>query len=160
MDTPTLLRTTTGLGILASLILSGIGLGTSHITLPFLYPLAPSTSTPLFTQLYHRGAATIVPLGLFGAFCLGASAYLDPEKRTAYAIAGLATLSQLLWTLVVMMGINQRLLAIAGDGRIREKVDHAEVEGLLRKWKWMNNVRAGMALVGGVVGLCTVMNVL
>jgi hypothetical protein len=106
MDTPTLLRTTTSLGISASLVLSGIGLGTSHITLPFLYPLPPSTSTPLFTQLYHRDAATIVPLGLFSAFCLGASAYLDLEKRTAYAIAGLATLSQLLWTLVVMMGIN------------------------------------------------------
>jgi hypothetical protein len=51
-------------------------------------------------------------------------------------------------------------LATVGDERIREKADHAEVEGLLRKWKWMNNVRAGMALVGGVVGLSAVMNVL
>lgn len=56
-----------------------------------------------------------------------------------------------------MMGTNQRLIKIAGSRVQQEKAGKEEVEGLLRRWAWMNYVRGGMALVGGCVGVWALM---
>ena len=59
-----------------------------------------------------------------------------------------------------MAGTISRLLGLAGEGvegRKVEKADAAEVERLLRRWKWMNVVRAGFGLVGGLIGLWAVL---
>jgi len=52
-----------------------------------------------------------------------------------------------------MWGVIQRLLAISGDARLQEKVAVGEIDGLLGSWGWMNFVRSGLAVVGGMVGL-------
>ncbi|KAL8797822.1 MAG: hypothetical protein Q9195_000174 [Heterodermia aff. obscurata] len=141
------------LGLTTSLLLSGINLGTSLLTMPTLYHLPPSTSTPIFRQLYVSGAATLVPLGIFSASCSAVAAYLHPSQRPLLGSAALATGLQTPWTLLLMMGTNDRLSAIAGSGVEQEKVERREVEGLLKKWTWMNGVRGMMALVGGLAGL-------
>lgn len=160
MDNPTVLRTASLLGLSTSLYLSGIYFSASHLTIPIIRRLPVETSTSAFTELYYRGAKTVVPLALFSTFCTGVSAYLGPSKRVGYAITAVATIASLPWTGVVMKGVNERLIAIGKEAHAREKTNEGEVEQLLRQWKWMNNVRAGLAAVGGIVGLVVATDVL
>lgn len=70
----------------------------------------------------------------------------------------MATISQLPWTLVVMMPGIKKLNAVAESREMQEKADAREVEGLLREWTWMNVVRGGFALVGGLVGVWAIID--
>jgi hypothetical protein len=141
------------LGLSSSLILSGINFGASHLTIPLLYNLPVPTSTRLFSSLYHRGAITLVPLTLFSGLNFGTLAYLIPSQRLTYAIAGASTLSALAWTQIVIAPTNKRLCEVSEMGDVEtEKVKGEEVDELLRRWKWMNFVRSGLALAGGLVG--------
>lgn len=160
MDTATTLRTTSLIGLTTSIHLSGIYFSSSHLALPLLYRMPTDASTQAFTQLYYRGAKTVVPMALFSSLCAGVAAYLDTDqrRRVGYAVAAVATIATLPWTQLVMMDTNHALLAIGADQKAREKVSAAEVEGLLRRWTWMNFVRSGFAAVGGVVGLMVVVD--
>ncbi|KAI4240236.1 MAG: hypothetical protein L6R40_005265 [Gallowayella cf. fulva] len=150
MDPP--IRTFQVLGLTSSIFLSGMNLGTSYLTIPTLYPLPPSISTPIFHQLYIKGALSLVPLGLFSASCSAIAAYLLPAQRQLWATAALATVAQTPWTLLVMMKTNDRLNAIAASKTEQEKASREEVEGLLRRWAWMNGVRGLLAMAGGLLG--------
>ena len=151
----TILTAAQALSFTTSLILAGMNFSASQLTLPTLYPLAPSTSTPIFRNIYLRGAATLVPLGIFSASCSALVAYQhpSPSQQQLWAAAGVATISQLPWTLLVMKGTIDRLnmFAISGKGGGKE-----EVVVLLKRWAWMNFVRGGLAMVGGVVGVFAV----
>ena len=147
------IRTAQVLGLTASIFLSGCNIGASVLTLPILYTRPNPVSTPIFSELYYRGAATLVPLGLFSASCSALVAYLLPSQRLLWTIAAVATAAQTPWTLLAMMGTNNRLNAIAASGVEQEKASREEVEGLLRRWTWMNVVRGLLALVGGLSGL-------
>ena len=68
-------------------------------------------------------------------------------------MAGAATFATLPWTILVMMGGIQRLLNLNESEVEREKAGKDEVVRLLKQWRWMNNVRSALALVGGLVGL-------
>ncbi|KAJ9603353.1 hypothetical protein H2200_012131 [Cladophialophora chaetospira] len=160
MDSVTVLRTTSFLGLSSSLFLSGIYFCSTQVALPVLYGLPVATSTHGFDQLYHNGLNVVGPLVAFSSLCSAASAYLDSRRRIGYAIAGATTLASLPWTRLVMWGVIQRLLAISGDVKLQEKVQVAEVEKLLDQWGWMNLVRSGMAAVGGIVGLLVAGDVL
>lgn len=156
MDTT--IRTAQMLGLTSSLLLSGANIGASYLTLPILYTRPTSTSTPIFNELYTRGATTLVPLGTFSAICSALAAYLHPSQRQLWAIAAVATFAQTPWTLLVMMGTNNRLNAIAASKTEQEKASKEEVEGLLRQWAWMNVVRGLLAMVGGLAGLWAVID--
>ncbi|KAL8777862.1 MAG: hypothetical protein Q9203_002586 [Teloschistes exilis] len=151
------IRATQALGLTTSLILAGVNIGSSALTIPILLTRPASTTAPIFHEFYLRGAALNVPLGIFSAACAASIAYLLPAQRGLWATAAVATISQLPWTLLVMMGTNQRLIKIAGSRVEQEKVGKEEFEGLLRRWAWMNHVRGGMALVGGCVGVWALM---
>ncbi|KAI4263547.1 MAG: hypothetical protein L6R42_001316 [Xanthoria sp. 1 TBL-2021] len=153
-----LIRTTQLLGVTSSLILSGMNLGASLLTLPILYTRHPSVSTPVFHELYTRGALSLVPSGMFSAACSTFTAYLLPEQRKLWAIAAIATASQTPWTMLVMKNTNDRLNAIAGDKMEQQKADKQEVVGLLKSWTWMNIGRGLLALGGGLAGLLAVMD--
>ncbi|KAL8945672.1 MAG: hypothetical protein Q9183_008020 [Haloplaca sp. 2 TL-2023] len=153
----TLVSTTQALGLTSTLILSGINFGASLLTLPILYTRDPSISTPIFHELYTRGAVSLVPLGIFSAACSALTAYLVPSQRQLWATAAVATASQTPWTLLVMKGTNDRLNGIAGDKVEQQKVDKEEVVGLLKSWTWMNVGRGLLALGGGMAGLWAVM---
>lgn len=150
------IRTAQALGLTSSIFLSGVNIGSSVLTVPILYTRPTSISTPIFREFYLRGAATLVPLGIFSGTCLALVAYLLPAQRQLWAIAAAATLAQTPWTLLVMMGTNNRLSAIAGSMIEQEKASGEEVVGLLRRWAWMNVVRGLLAIVGGLVGLWAV----
>ena len=149
------IRIAQALGLTSSIFLSGINIGSSVLTVPILYTRPASISTPIFREFYLRGSVTLVPLGIFSGTCSALVAYLLPAQRQLWAIAAMATLAQTPWTLLVMMGTNNRLIAIAGSKIEQEKASGEEV-GLLRQWAWMNVVRGLLAMVGGLVGLWAV----
>lgn len=149
----TILSVTSAVAVTSSIWLSGIYFSNSQLVLPILYRRPVGISSTIFAELFQRGTNTIVPLMVVSALASGASAYLDPQKRVQYAVSGLVTLSTLPWTIFVMMGVIQRLIAIAEDPRLLEKTDQTAVEGLLRSWTWMNFVRAGLSLAGGLGAL-------
>lgn len=150
------IRTAQVLGLTCSLVLSGVNIGSSVLTVPILYTRPISISTPIFEEFYTRGAVTLVPLGIFSASCSGLVAYLLPSQRNLWAIAAAATAAQTPWTLLVMMRTNTRLNTIAASKDEQEKTSKEEVVGLLRQWAWMNIVRGLLAIVGGLVGLWAV----
>ncbi|KAJ9620135.1 hypothetical protein H2203_007900 [Taxawa tesnikishii (nom. ined.)] len=146
-------RTAKALGLTSSLFLSGTYFASSQLVLPILYTRSPSTSTPIFSELYYRGAVTVVPLALFSASCSGYLAYACPTLRTLYAIAAVAPFATLPWTVLFMKSTNDRLNLLAKDQREQEKADPAEVTALLKKWTVFNYVRSGMCMIGGLAGL-------
>jgi hypothetical protein len=150
-------RTFQAVGLTTSIFLAGINIGSSLLTLPLLYSQPASVSTPIFTDFYNAGKISLVPLGIFSASCSAMVAYLNPSQRELWAIAAVATISQVPWTVLVMMKTNLRLIEISESSVEQEKAGKDEVVGLLRKWAWMNGVRGSLALVGGLVGLWAVM---
>lgn len=52
-----------------------------------------------------------------------------------------------------MMKTNNRLNTIAASKDEQEKASKEEVVGLLRQWSWMNIIRGGLPLVGGLIGV-------
>jgi hypothetical protein len=151
MDTT--IRTAQVLGLTTSILLSGVNIGTSFLVLPILYTRPTSITTPIFSELYTKGAITLVPLGIFSASCSALIAYLDPSQRNLWAFAAVATASQTPWTVLVMMKTNNRLNAIAASEKEQEKASDQEVVALLKQWTWMNFVRGGLALAGGLAGV-------
>lgn len=145
------------LGITTALFFSGTHFSASQLTLPTLYKLPSATSTSIFSEFYYRGIPVVVPLALSSSLSFATAAILasSSDQKIGYGIAAAATIAPLAWTQAVIRGVNLQLIAMAEDARLREKKGEGEVKDLLKKWKWMNNVRAGLALVGGVVGLST-----
>lgn len=159
--------TTAVLGITSTLVLSGINIATSLLFVPRMYTLPIATSTSLFDKLYHNGAKVLVPLasvavtsfGYLGYDASSSSHHLHHEHRgrsTALSVAAALVLSTLAWTKLVVMPVNDHLLGMAHDAHLREEAGPAVVEGLLRKWKWMNYVRGFVALGAGVLALTAV----
>ncbi|EXJ80036.1 hypothetical protein A1O3_08322 [Capronia epimyces CBS 606.96] len=153
MDKGAILSTSALLGLSTSLYLSGVHFSASQLTLPILYRLPAATSTSIFTELYYRGAKTIVPLALLSSLSTGLAAILDPERRVGYAVAAGLTLATLPWTRLAMTGTIETLIGLSNDAAAREKVQDGEVEGLLRRWNWMNLVRSVLDGMGGIVAL-------
>ena len=151
MSRSTALTTTSLLGIGSSLFIAGTNFSASHLTLPILYRLPDATGANIFSELFQRGAKTLIPLISLSTLSTGVAAYLDPERRVGYSIAAALTITPLAWTRIAMMPAIDRLLHI--NETKAEKVEKGEVEVLLRRWKWMNMVRAGLSLAGGAVAL-------
>ncbi|OJD34463.1 uncharacterized protein BKCO1_23000136 [Diplodia corticola] len=158
MEPSALVRTTAILGFSSSIYLSGIYFSSSQLTLPILYRLPSATSTSVFDEFYHRGAVTVVPLALASTLCSGLAAYLQPVGRATFACAGALTIATLGWTRLAMMGTIDALIAAANDERVREEMEAGEVVEKLKTWRWMNMVRAGLSLAGGMAGLIGVCN--
>lgn len=148
--TPLLLRSTTILGLTSTLLLSGLNLTTSLLFIPHLPPLPTETSTRIFTHLYHNGMKAVVPLAATGiaSFCYLAYATNEPKLAVASGLVA----STLVWTRIVVMPVNERLIAISKTTSGTKE----EVEGLLRAWSWMNYVRGFIALGGGLLALSAV----
>ncbi|KAI4091395.1 MAG: hypothetical protein L6R37_007745 [Teloschistes peruensis] len=63
------IRATQTLGLTTSLVLAGVNIGSSALTIPILLTRPASTTAPIFHEFYLRGAALNVPLGIFSAAC-------------------------------------------------------------------------------------------
>jgi hypothetical protein len=147
------IRTFQVFGLTSSLLIAGVKLGSSHLTVPLLYNQPTSINTPFFKDFYTRDALTLVPLAIFSGASSGFVAYLVPAQRTLWTVAAVATLSQLPWTGLGMMATNNRLNDIAASSVEQEKASREEVVGLLKKWRWMNIVRGLLALTGGLTAV-------
>ncbi|KAH6887071.1 hypothetical protein B0T10DRAFT_490674 [Thelonectria olida] len=144
------IRVAQAFGLTSSLVLAGVNLGASHLTVPLLYKQPISISTTFFSEFYIRGAVSLVPLGIFSGASSALVAYLVPSQRTIWATAAVATLSQTPWTVLVMMATNNRLNEISASKDEQEKAGKDEVVRLLKQWRWMNIVRGLLALTGGL----------
>lgn len=151
MDTA--IHTTQVVGLTSSLVLGGINLGASNLTLLILYTRHPSSSTPIFNDLYTPGASSLAPLCLFSTYCLRTASNPGSSPPTPWVIASAATFAQLPWTLLVMYNTNKKLNAIASSKTQQEKASKEEVAGLLRQWAWMNFIRGLWAVAGGCIGV-------
>jgi hypothetical protein len=153
MDNSTLLRATSLVGLSSSLCLSATYFGSTAVALPLLYGLGVNNSSKGFNLLYNNGLRVVAPLAAIAAVSYGTAAYLDPSKRTGYAIAAVASFASIPFTIVFMSTVINRVIEISKDVRLQEKVTVPEVEAMLTQWGRMNLARAGMAGVGGIIGL-------
>lgn len=175
-DNTTLLRSTASLvGITSTIMLSGFNISTSHLFVPLMYRLDKQTSSRMFDRLYHDGIKVVVPLAAAGIASFGYLAYTSPApsdpatghgaaaqsvlgagilgKRPAFALAAGLVVATLVWTRVVVMPVNERLISVAREVGAKDKVSAGDVEALLRRWWWMNYVRGAGALAAGVLAL-------
>ncbi|EMC94883.1 hypothetical protein BAUCODRAFT_36156 [Baudoinia panamericana UAMH 10762] len=127
----------------------------SQNVMPHLYSLSPSEVTPIFEKIYHRGAATILPIA---SIAIAANGYLsyesDTTKRRLYGTAAVLMVATLPLTQIVMgPGIN-RLIEISKDASLRSKTGtEAEVVKLLKSWVTFNSLRASLHLTAGMLSL-------
>jgi len=138
-------------GLTSSFILSDINIGTSLVTLPILYIRNPSISTPFLYKLHYKGDATLIIFSIISGLASITAAYVYPCKRTLCTVA--ATMSQLRWTLLVMIKTNVRLRELVDSVSLAKTVDQMDVVALLHKWAWMNLVRGCLPLFGGLMGV-------
>lgn len=145
------------LGISSSLIVSGIHFSSSFLTVPILSALPADTSTQIFAKFYQHSAKIVAPLTAFSTTMFGLSAYFFIGAGRGFNIAlghaaGLA-FATFVWTRLVMMGVTRALLVNSDGVKLTDGVDQAEVERLMRKWKWMNVPRGCLIFGGGLIGL-------
>ena len=151
MDTTTTAKL---LAIPTAFALTGYYTFASQNAVPLLMDQPASVAAPIFTHVYHRGAAFVLPTTLISAAALGYLAYSVPEHRKSYATAAVLTVATQPWTVFVMMGGIKRIIAIGASAVEQEKVGaKGEVAKLIGTWVAQNFVRAGSTLVGGLVGL-------
>lgn len=139
--------------------LSGYYTCSSQNALQILIGQPASISTPAFTQLYHRGASAVGPASAIATVAYAYLAYATPDasKRRAYGVSAVLTIGVLPWTVFVMMGGINRLIAIGKDPALQLTAQSSgEVGKLLRTWGAQNYVRAGMTVAAGLIGLSTV----
>lgn len=154
-----------------------MNLTVNHLTLPTLFLSAASdTSSPAkhsphdthdpdrllarqWREVFWRGHRWGPLSAVLSGVAFGIAAYHSPSnsvEQHLYTVAGLAALSVVPWTLLVMMGDVDELLGRAdghkgkgkegtGDGRLLRDV--------MERWRVCNGVRAGLAVVGTVAGV-------
>lgn len=110
----------------------------------YYYSPASSASSPFSSSHLSRGA---------GHLAATTTATAAPALQLALA-AGLVA-STLVWTRVVVMPVNNRLVGLA-RGRAKGSDERGEVAALLRRWERMNYVRGFVALAAGVLALSAV----
>ncbi|KAK4501933.1 hypothetical protein PRZ48_007743 [Zasmidium cellare] len=144
------------IAIPAALIVSGYQLALSQNSLPIILNEAASISTPIFKQVYNRGAVIAVPGALAASTAFGYLAYTTRNNthRRLFTTGAILTFGVLPFTRLVMYSGIERLIEISGSAAVQER-SGAEVTKLLKAWTVQNWVRAGMMLTAGVAGLAT-----
>ncbi|PYI03696.1 DUF1772-domain-containing protein [Aspergillus sclerotiicarbonarius CBS 121057] len=140
---------------------------TTHATHPNSIPL--STITQQWATIYETGKNRVPPIAILTASTFLYLAWSTRENTTLAAIAprGSSSAYMVSAALVVaivpftggfMKGTNDRLMGWAEKG-VGKGVEEGEEEvvGLLKKWAWLNGIRALWPLVGGVLGLVAVL---
>ncbi|MCJ1257721.1 hypothetical protein MMC24_005547 [Lignoscripta atroalba] len=158
------------LGITSAAAASGGILAVSYLAIPSLL-LAPSTLlVHQWRRIYERGVATAPPLAAMSSLSFAYLAYqsqasplsTDDSRAQLYALAALATLCIVPYTLVFMRSVNAKLLAKAGQtsiANLKEDIDEGAVlEGesvkeLVDWWAVLNFGRGIFPMVGAVLGL-------
>lgn len=128
-SSPVQRTTATLLGITSSFLLSGINIGTSLLFVPHLFTLPTETSTKIFDKLFDDGAKAVVPLAAASIASFAYLAYETPLRRSELAVAAGLVGATLVWTRVVVMPVNERLIEIA-RGKEEGKIGGG-------RWQWI-----------------------
>lgn len=140
----------------AALMVSGYQLALSQNSLPIILNEAASISTPIFKQVYNRGAVVAVPGALVASTAFGYLAYTpkNATHRRLFTTGAILTFGVVPFTRLIMFGGIQRLIEISGSSAMQER-SAAEVTKLLKIWTVQNWIRCGMMLAAGVAGMAT-----
>ncbi|GAA5833103.1 hypothetical protein JCM11251_006517 [Rhodosporidiobolus azoricus] len=145
-----------------ALPLSGGILSLSYSSVPLFLALSRtasvSSSLREVRSLFSSGSHIFPQVASLSAFLFSYLAYFYPSKRKEYTVAASLVASILPFTTAVMLpASNQALIdldELAKKGN-KELVEgkRVEVEALLRRFGWLNAVRAVCVAAGGIVGL-------
>lgn len=156
---PTPLRLLQTLGLTTTALLAGTSASFSLYTIPRLLESPPPTLLKQFKRLYAAGHASMPPATILAAASL---LYLARDSRAAgseqwrgYAAAAALALAIIPYTLAVMMGTNNVLLAKAEEAETKGhgEVQAAEVRRLVGRWAKMNLGRS--VLLVSAAGVAT-----
>ncbi|PWN26100.1 DUF1772-domain-containing protein, partial [Jaminaea rosea] len=108
----------------------------------------------LWERSYKMG--TVIPaLGLACSALWGSLYAMNRNKLAALTpnwrllgIGAAAQFSIVPWTLIVIMPVNTKLMALRKEANKRESVNEAEVEQLFQQWQKLHLVRCGFLAVG------------
>ena len=156
MDTSSRIQTAKLIAVPLPWVLAGYSLAFSQNAVPTIYDVPAEVATPVFKQVYHRGAQFVVPGAAVLASAAGYLAYVLPHQRTQWGGAAVGGLMPIAFTALVMNGGIQRLLTISGNKTMQEKATaNLEHRQLLIRWVKQNYVRAIINAAVGVVTLRT-----
>ncbi len=159
-STPPTLRAIQTLGLSTSLLLSSFNLTLSTFFVPALLHSAstPATILAQWNGMYQPGKKLAPALSVTSALSYFYLAYQNTGeewKSYSYAACGVLALGFPLYTLTVMGSTNGKLLGMVAGGM---KGKEGDVRGLVGAWGELNLGRAGMVLVGGLVGAWTALS--
>ncbi|KAI0599900.1 hypothetical protein F4775DRAFT_548792 [Biscogniauxia sp. FL1348] len=165
---PTPLRVAAGAGIMASVWAAGIGTGLSLFSIPTILSGGAPRDVMLRQWKFHflRGKALMPGLGALNAANYWIVAYAGWSRGLEWrglAAGGASTFLIIPYTVVFILGVNERLVA-AADGKEEEEKDQEHqdqekpmsedtVRRLIKKWGDLNVVRAVVPLVGSGLAL-------
>ena len=153
MDTSSRIQTAKLIAVPLPWVLAGYSLAFSQNAVPTIYDVPAEVATPVFKQVYHRGAQFVVPGAAVLASAAGYLAYVLPHQRTQWGVAAVGGLMPIAFTALVMNGGIQRLLTISGNKTMQEKATaNLEHRQLLIRWVKQNYVRA---IINAAVGVVT-----
>jgi hypothetical protein len=176
------IRAAQALGITASACLSGASalvdllpqidrncsggiLAISYVTIPSLLLAPGSLGVRQWQKTFNQGKAAAPPIAMLSSAAFAYLAYklsktLNQTKGELYGLAALSTLSIMPYTLVVMRGVNGKLLNKANDLKAMSLDDIAtnlndseeSAKELIDWWGTLNFGRGLLPLVGTIVG--------
>ncbi|RKK75243.1 hypothetical protein BFJ69_g7833 [Fusarium oxysporum] len=106
--------------------------------------------------IYERGKTQNPPIALISASAFSYSAWtlgksVRPNGFSLCVSAAILTAGIVPWTLIMMLGTNNQLIAKAAGSP--STTSSQELDELLSRWTSYNNIRAIFPLIGGVLGL-------
>lgn len=149
------IRAVQAIGFASPFFAAGYSFSASQLILPRLYDLPPSTSTPIFRDVYYKGAIVAVPSAVIASVTHAYLAYVGTQSETTalHTAAAVTVLATLPWTRLVMLKGIEKLNGMAESKVEQEKANKSEVEQLLRTWTWQNYVRSVLWVAGGIIGI-------
>ncbi|KAI4851981.1 hypothetical protein E4T44_01789 [Aureobasidium sp. EXF-8845] len=171
MDTTTALSLAKILGPATSLATAGAILSISALYTPLLSSSArsqstskpsPSSTLPAIRFIFSRGSHFFPQAAVFAAANFAFLAYhcVDEVIRVAGWEIGPAVLSIAIGPITGLMlpvcnNPLREMAELERQGRGKE-VDEGELKKMVKRFEWLNYVRGGVILLGGVLGLAVV----
>jgi hypothetical protein len=177
MDTTTALHLAKILGPATSLATAGAILSISALYTPLLSSSArsqsnskpsPSSTLPAIRFIFSRGSHFFPQAAVFAAANFGILAYhctgsvdmlgWEVSRRTGFIAAAILSIAIGPITGLMLPVCNNPLREMAElerQGRGKE-VDEGELKKMVKRFEWLNYVRGGVILAGGILGLAVV----
>ncbi|KAI1079038.1 hypothetical protein F5B20DRAFT_190513 [Whalleya microplaca] len=144
----------TGCGILTSAVAAGIGTSLSVIGIPTILNTGAPTDVMLRQWRFQflRGRSFMPIVGTLNAatyLFIAYNYYTIGLEWRGFAAAGFSTFSLVPFTLIFIMGTNNKLLAACSSSDRKEKtMSDATATALIKRWGELNVVRQLVPMIG------------